>query len=333
MKLKDFIHSFFKAFPCFFCNWIDAWKRLHKRWKDRCAYFKEMKRLGKVERCDRLPPNVYKQPDPTIYSQHYLASLGYAITWNNPDIQLKQNGIPIPSDHLEADTEYEIEARIWNGSNEAPAIGMPVDFSFDKFGITTISNPIGQTIVNLPVRGAPGHPAFTTIKWRTPVEPGHYCLRVNLIWNDDANPANNLGQENCDVGKFNSPTAKFQFSIRNDFASRMTYNLFADSYQIPELSPCPPVTSFDPREKLPPDKIRERRTIHLSRNNVKNFPIPEGWKVDITPQNPVLSSGQEQIVDVAITAPQPDFVGEKVFNVNAYAGGSLIGGVTLTAKN
>lgn len=330
LNLRKF---FFQKKICIFCNWIDAWKRLYNRYKDRCGYFKEMKKLGKVERCDRLPPNIYKQPDPTIYSQHYLKSLGYAISWNNPDIQLKKNGMPVPSDHLDPNTEYEIEARIWNGSNEAPALGLPVDFSFVKFGMANISNPIGQTRVDLPVRGASGHPAFTTIKWRTPVELGHYCIRVNLIWSNDANQANNQGQENCAVGHFNSPTAKFQFTVKNDFPSKRTFNLIADSYQIPALPPCPPDNSDKPNGKLSLDEKKARRDNYLKLHDQVNFTIPEGWHVDIAPENFTLNIGGEQVVNIAITHTFPEFTGVKIFNVNGYSNEKLIGGVTLTAKS
>ena len=332
MNLFSHIKSFFQKPPCIFCNLIPGLKRINKRWKDRCAYFKQLKQDGKREKCDRLPLHVYKRADPTIYSQHYLHTLGYTITWNNPDIQMKKNGIPISSDNLEADTVYEIEARIWNGSNDAPAIGMPVDFSFVKFGIANISNPIGQTIVDLPVRGAPGHPAFTTIKWRTPPEPGHYCVRVDLIWNDDANPANNTGSENCNVGHFNSPTAKFQFNIKNDFPHKMTYNMVADAYEIPPAKTCPAVPEPPYKGRLKRDRIKARRAIYLKEHDVNNFPVPDGWKVNIHPQTLTIERGNEEVIEVTIISPDDDPTEEKTFNINAYTDGILMGGVTLTAK-
>jgi hypothetical protein len=36
-----------------------------------------------------VPPWAYRQPDPLIYSQQYLQSLGLAVTWNNPDMHLE----------------------------------------------------------------------------------------------------------------------------------------------------------------------------------------------------------------------------------------------------
>src|SRR5687768_7419882 len=50
--------------------------------------------------CLRLP-DVYIRPDPLIYSQHYLAAQGLAVTWDNPDIQLYDAGTPVASHELE----------------------------------------------------------------------------------------------------------------------------------------------------------------------------------------------------------------------------------------
>src|SRR5207245_41991 len=110
---------------------------------------------------------------------------------------------------------YRIHARIYNGSLEAPAVGMPVVFSFLTFGIGIVPNQIGVKAVDLPVKGANGHPVETFQDWLTPAAPGHYCIQVYLLWPDDAEPGNNLGQENVDVKKFASP-ATFQFPLRND---------------------------------------------------------------------------------------------------------------------
>lgn len=37
----------------------------------------------------------FHRPDPVIYSQKYLLSLGLAATWDNPDIALFKNGVQI----------------------------------------------------------------------------------------------------------------------------------------------------------------------------------------------------------------------------------------------
>jgi hypothetical protein len=72
-----------------------------------------------------VPPHTYKRPDPMIYSQYYLMSKGIAVTWDNPDIQLFNiAGGAVPSHGLSPTTPYEICARIWNGSTDAPAINV-----------------------------------------------------------------------------------------------------------------------------------------------------------------------------------------------------------------
>src|SRR3954447_11896572 len=61
----------------------------------------------------RVPSHIYRRPDPTIYDQHYLASLGLAVTWDNPDIHLELPGAPgvhVDSHDLTPATEYKIVA-------------------------------------------------------------------------------------------------------------------------------------------------------------------------------------------------------------------------------
>ena len=61
-------------------------------------------------------PN-FKRPDPLIYDQYYLMSLGLAVTWQNPDIEILQGGVPVASTfELLPATSYTIRARIWNSS-------------------------------------------------------------------------------------------------------------------------------------------------------------------------------------------------------------------------
>ena len=106
-------------------------------------------------KCGKITPDVYQRADPLIYSQSYLREQGLAVTWNNPDIQLFRDGAPVSSSTLDADTEYEIRATIWNNSTEAPAVGLGVDFFLGDFGIGPGSNAIGSDVVTLPVKGAP----------------------------------------------------------------------------------------------------------------------------------------------------------------------------------
>jgi len=66
------------------------------------------------DRCKQLPPHVKRKPDPCLYSQFYLSSLGLAVTWNNPDIwiTLPDDATLVDSYHLQPDTDYIVHARI-----------------------------------------------------------------------------------------------------------------------------------------------------------------------------------------------------------------------------
>lgn len=265
-----------------------------------------------------VPPWAYRQPDPLIYSQQYLQAQGLAVTWNNPDIHLESPaapGVPVNSHDLQPDTDYLVIARVWNGSTTAPAPGLPVHVSFLEFGIGTTRHDVGQTAVDLPVKGAAGCPAFATVDWHTPATPGHFCLQVQLIWDDDANPANNMGQHNTDVKPLNSPHAAFDFPLRNATETALLLRLQADSYDIPPPPECPPEND--------PDAVRGRRAHH----NKAAWPVPDGWQVAITPVEARLDPGQSLPVTVDITAPD-GYAGRQAINVNAYAGQTLVGGVT-----
>jgi hypothetical protein len=299
-----------------------------------CARQRDQRRIRgerHTVRCQVIPPDIYKRPDPLIYSQHYLMSQGLAVTWDNPDISLYRSGVFVPSSQLAANTEYEIRATIYNGSGSAPAINLGVDFSFLSFGIGTTSTPIGTTRVDLPVRGAPGHPVVAVMRWRTPAVPGHYCIQVNLRWNDDANPANNLGQENTNVGVAHSPSV-FEFPVANPTQVREHITLEADSYTVPERIDCRDVING----RLVPADERGRtlkgealcRAL-AQRHRQGQFPIPAGWTVDIVPDQFDLNGGQSQNVVVTVTPPA-GFTGTHAVNINAFnAQHLLIGGVTL----
>ena len=114
-----------------------------------------------------LPSTIYKRPDPLIYSQYFFMTRGFAVTWDNPDIWLTELPAPdgtlaaVGSHELLPNHVYRIHARIYNGSLEAPAVGMPVFFSYLTFGIGIVPTLIGVTVVDLPVKGASGHPLET----------------------------------------------------------------------------------------------------------------------------------------------------------------------------
>lgn len=291
---------------------------------------KSLVRLCKLANRDRgrpndgtVPPWAYRQPDPLIYSQQYLQAHGIAVTWNNPDIHLElpaAPGTPVDSHSLNPDTHYVVVARIWNGATTAPALGLPVKVSYLEFGIGTTRHDVGMDKVDLPVKGAVGCPAFAHVDWLTPKTPGHYCLQVELLWDDDANPANNLGQHNTDVKPLNSPHAVFTFPVRNDGPIRRAVTLQVDSYRIPELEPCS-------TEQADNDG-RDRQQTLLDRHRREAWPVPPGWAVVVHPSELVLAAGETMTASVDITAPD-GYRGRQVFNVHALSGPDLMGGVTL----
>ena len=68
------------------------------------------------EGCGPIHHASFHRPDPLIYSQQYLLKLGLAVTWDNPDIVLMKDGVIVSEGDLRPDTEYEIDATLWNNS-------------------------------------------------------------------------------------------------------------------------------------------------------------------------------------------------------------------------
>jgi len=283
-----------------------------------------------VSQTQGVPPKIYRRPDPFIYDQYYLVKLGYAVSWHNPDVRLEDPleavppGTPrtaVDSSLLQPGKAYDVVARIWNGSTSAPAVHMPVSFSYLEFGIGTTKHQIGTTHVDLSVRGASGCPAYARQSWTTPSTPGHYCLQVELTWPDDANPDNNLGQHNTDVKPLNSPNAQFTFPVRNNADLSRELRVEVDAYRIGELPECEPATGtrgMDPRRAHGAGE-GQRRADH---------PVPEGWTVDLQPARLRLEAGAQEDLTVQITAPD-GFTGLQAFNVHAFADLAPVGGVTL----
>ena len=275
-----------------------------------------------------IPPHTYKRPDPMIYSQFYLMSKGLAVTWDNPDIQLFDAvGAAVPSHGLSPGTPYEIRARVWNGSPDAPAVNLLVRFYYLSFGAGTVRNYIGETYVDVPVKGSPLLPAEARMTWNTP-PAGHYCIQAELNWVDDANVLNNLGQENVDIRKLNSPNASFVFALRNTSARDRRLVLQADSYTIPAKARCP-----DPQRPAAPGDPADADRDPYARHRPASHPVPAGWTVDFAGGRELaLTPGEQRDVTVKITAVD-GFVGTQAINVNAVDGDELVGGVTLNVHS
>lgn len=325
-SLKRFLHALKTALR----DWLPALRRF----RELLRRFKEEDERPDRERralrapCIPIQDPAYKRPDPMIYAQFYLMELGLAVTWDNPDIELRKNGVPVPSSGLEKNTLYEIRARIWNNSTEAPVVGLPVFFSYLAFGIGTTSALIGSTSVNLGVKGGPNHPAFPSIPWTTPDVEGHYCIQVWLLWADDINHKNNYGQENTDVLQAQSPATSL-FALRNNTPERQTYRFEMDGYRVPDLPRCQAgvegnagsVAAAPRSETLAVPPAHDRRC----------YPLPEAWIVKLEPAQPTLEPDQGVTIQVSVTPPD-DFDGIQPLNISAFHGRGLAGGVTLVVK-
>jgi hypothetical protein len=294
-------------------------RRSCRRGRDR-----RVDRQGSRAHCVPIDHPAFCRADPLIYDQYYLIGLGLAVTWDNPDIEILQGGAPVPAGALHPDTHYEVRVRVWNASAEASVVQMPVHLSYLSFGIGTVSNPVDTQPVSVGVIGAPSQPGHVSFDWLTPREPGHYCLQAQLDPADDVNYANNLGQKNTDIGLAQSP-ATFEFELRNATRRSHRYRFIVDSYTIPPLRPCP---GDDVRHNQ--GSAEEERRRHLAEHLPWAHPLPTSWDVDISPDFPLLTPG-EQVTVTVIATPPADWTGRQAFNVNAFDDfDELSGGVTLT---
>jgi hypothetical protein len=290
--------------------------------------------------CITVSPAALKRADPLIYSQYYLMKMGLSVTWDNPDIQIFRGGVPVAPFELLPATDYDVSVRVWNGSYDAPALNLPVALSYLSFGIGVSSTAIGINKADLDVKGGPLEPAFTSIPWKTPPLPGHYCLQAFLIWPDDANPDNNLGQKNVQVGKAHSP-AVFDIQVHNDAAVPRAFTFEVDQYTIPPLDPCGDQTT--PTRggavqrtggRLAESKTRWKTA--LAAQGYGRFPLSPGWKVTFSPAQPLLAAFQQITVQITVEPPA-GFLGQQAVNVHGFAqqenrGRALAGGVTLLVE-
>jgi hypothetical protein len=267
------------------------------------------------DKCCKTPPPIQK-PDPLLYCQYYLMSMGFPVTWDNPDIYLFE-GLTLVNPHqLKAATKYTVVARIWNRSRIVPVFNLDVDFSYLSFGMGTQSHQIGGSTTDLGVVGLADWPAYAAIEWTTPAVLGHYCLQVLLLPPDDSNWFNNLGQRNVFITQPQSP-AVYLFAVGNHVGPRIRKVRFKiDTYALPVLAPC-----SNGREDY-------ARTSPAAKTAP---PIPPGWTVVLTPDALELAPGEEKNVQAVITPPA-GFAGSMPFNVTGYDDAGPIGGVTLIVE-
>ena len=320
-------------------GWVPAikqvWQTLFAEITRACERKHLSGRRGKAspKQCITLSDPAVKRPDPLIYDQYYLMALGFAVTWDNPDIWLEQGGVIVPPEKLLPDTEYDVVARIWNSSTEGSCVGLPVHFSYLSFGIGVKSNAVtpgpGDVTIDLGVKGGPRCPAFAKTRWRTPLTPGHYCLQVSFSWIDDSNPYNNLGQDNTLVGVSRSPV-QFEFQLRNPERRRQEFRFETDTYSIPPLPQCDDRnytnTTTGQRAKPPPRRPFDSLAVPIQHDRT-HYPLPVSWQVTFSPARPELGP-DEEIRVVATVTPPNDWTGRQPINVHAFSSTGLIGGVT-----
>jgi len=202
----------------------------------------ELKRSRKRLPCLPLPPDIARKPDPLIYCQSYLQSLGLAVTWDNPDIQLRLGGSPVDQHDLLPDTDYAVAITVHNGSNEAPAPGVKVLLHYRRWGVAGPWIFESQGVIDLPVRGAPGEPGSLIVPWHTPHTGGHYCLLVVLVHANDLNPLNNFGQTNTDIRRNARAGERFtaRFPVMHALPGRRTLRVQLTGYRLPERPLYPP---------------------------------------------------------------------------------------------
>src|SRR6184192_1603590 len=92
-------------------------------------------------RCTKVPEPIKRKPDPCLYSQPYLRSLGLAVQWNNPDIWLTDHsGALVDPTQLQRDTDYVVNVRIWNASFD-PALATEVRCEYRFHSVITLPRP------------------------------------------------------------------------------------------------------------------------------------------------------------------------------------------------
>ncbi len=347
--MKNFakgLGAFFLALIALIRALVDIWPTLRRFL---CDAIRALQRLGQKpsrgDCCLKLPPVVHKRADPLIYDQYWLMSQGLSVTWDNPDIDILSNGAVVNPWELVAGTEYQVRVRVWNGSYDAPAIGLPVVLSFLSFGVGAARTMVGVRLTDLGAKGTSQCPAFANFTWRTPDTEGHYCLQAFLDWPDDANPGNNLGQKNTQVGKAASP-ANFQFDAHNDAGVRRRFHFEADLYALPKLPACAdqPPPPAETREAIVrprgPSRLRESRArwdAARASQGQGRYPVTDKWRVTIEPNDIVIAAGDTVPIRVAVEPLDPAFAGRQAVNIHGFAIGDTgrrlpVGGVTLLVE-
>src|SRR5215831_11920045 len=112
--LKAVFGFFWAVLRTLLYGWVQALRQvLHQMCRQLCRVCARKHlpgRRGKAspKQCVTLSDPAIKRPDPMIYDQYYLMALGFAVTWDNPDIWLEQGGVIVPPENLTPDTTYDV---------------------------------------------------------------------------------------------------------------------------------------------------------------------------------------------------------------------------------
>lgn len=334
---------FLRAFVDLLIKWLQALKFLIRTFSRICAKRRERKDLSwhKIPvRCLPIPKEIIRRPDPSIYSQHYLWSLGIQVTWDNPDIKLYDpQGKFADSYNLKADTEYTIQATVHNRSTEAPAFSIPVLFNYRKWGASSGagSTYIGTDVIDLPVCGGVGEPTTAKVNWKTPSEAGHYCIEVKIICPNDLNPGDNLGQENTNVINSSQSTVSVRVPIINPFSGNRVFQLSVNGYAIPR-KPIPQPEIYRERDNKNSNKPstimdpKKRLSLVIGANRIGNFPVSEELNAKVSETEVELEPREETEVMLSFEkANEEHNMIRKCINLTTIdkISGQLIGGVTI----
>jgi hypothetical protein len=134
-------------------------------------------------------------------------------SWNSPNITLYDpDGNAVGSNNLEVGTTYTVRVRAFNDA-DVQADGVRLALSFADFGVgqpEKLWEDAGLSeATSVPARAD----GVLELTW-TPIKTGHLCLRAEVIYDGDVDQDNNVGQENCHVGRTASP-AEAEFLLWN----------------------------------------------------------------------------------------------------------------------
>jgi hypothetical protein len=273
--------------------------------------------------CVYVPGRLTDRPDPCIYDQFMLMALGLPVTWANPDFTILLGAVPQNTYDLIESTAYDVVVTVHNSSRTRPALGTRVDMVWMEFGAGgAVKHAAGTQFVDVPVWPGIAQAHFT---WTTPPNPGHYCLEATLFHPDDADPSNNVGQNNTQVYAAHS---QVQSPVR-------IFNAFVDeppprSALVPKRAPVP---KHGDGVEITVDSYVFVDAIGKNADPDQMFaPRDAAWPAHVEPAQFTFAAG-ERYRDVMLIVDAPNGPGpSETFNVSVRQGGAPTGGVTVTIE-